>query len=810
MDAIRWSELEAHFDRALALSPARRGTYVAHLATTDPELHRELLRLLAAADAPHPSLDAPALDALRVEPPAAAPGCDGQQIGAWRLLERVGGGGMGEVYRAERADGRYEQTVAVKLLRPEAIEALPRFEAEQQILARLEHPGIARLYDAGVTGDGRPYTVMEWVDGIDLTRWCDAHRADLPTRLALFQQICAAVNWAHRHLLVHRDLKPTNLRVTADGQVKLLDFGIAKQLAGDDTETINAPLTLAYAAPEQLGGEPVTTATDVYALGVILFELLTGHLPWGRSGTALATAIRRLGKAPPPLPSRAVADGGPIPKSLLRGDLDAIVARALRPEPDARYPDARALADDVHRHLAHEPVQARAGSRGYVLRRGLRRHWLPLSAAAAVFAAMALALAGIAWQARQTRLEARRAEAVQSFMVELFRTNTSNQPDPVKARQTSARELLDIGVGRIATQLDDAPESKLALLRLFGDLYRDFALARDEIPLRQQAVDLSGRLYGRDSPERAGDLLQQAWVSSDVDPDSAARAIDEVRAILDRRHDRDSFLRGRLLAAQASNDSASDMVRARDEAAQAVAILGRYPESFELVDALYTQAIAEGASGRYAQAMAPMQRAIDMLVRVKGPHAPELAFYCLRMAQIANMVRSHAVAIASAQRAIDAARAKGTERDYDAVRAQTAMAEALTGAERPRDALAFAARASDTAPPTSPDDAEALMLRNYVHLAASRAKVRAGDPAAGAADAETALAEVRMQGRDDAFLALTLEFRAEALIEQGEIDAARRALDDSARIYRRIGARPREWPAILRVRIALADGRAAE
>ncbi|MDB5967552.1 MAG: serine/threonine-protein kinase [Hydrocarboniphaga sp.] len=802
MNLARWPELEAHFDQAVTMPPAQRARYLADLAT-QPELQTALLGLLAAADAPDPALGRPAVDALRANKPAA-PALIGQRVGAWRLLEWVGAGGMGEVYRAERADGRYEQVVAVKLLRADALDSLQRFEMERRILAQLEHPGIARLYDAGVTDDGRPYIVMEWVDGIDLVSWCTQQAADLPARLALFLQICEAVSWAHRHLLVHRDIKPANVLVTEEGRAKLLDFGIAKHLSGHGTQTINAPLTPAYAAPEQLSGEPITTATDVYALGVMLFQLLTGRLPWSGDGASLPMMFKRLMETPAPAPSRVVAADSPVPRRALRGDLDAIVGRALRQEPAARYADARELADDIRRYQERLPVQARAGARSYVLRRYLRRHWLAFATAAVVFAAMTVALVAITREARKARIEAQRAAAVQSFMVELFRTNSSNQPDPVKARQTTARELLDIGAKRIHTELNSAPENKLALLRLFGDLYRDFALTQDEMPLRQQAVDLSRRLYGQNSPELAGDLLQQAWVTVDLDADAAAREIDEARAILDRRHDDDSFLRGRLLASSAANDSASDMVRARNEAAQAVAILSRYPDSFELVDALYTQAIAEAASGRYLDAMPPLQRAIDMLVRVKGPYAPELAFYYLRMASIAGLMKSHDVAIASAQKAIDLARAKGSEHDYDWVRAQSAMAEALVGAERPRDALASVARAKAAAPPASPSDAE---LRNYVHLAAARALVRAGDPETGLADADTALVEVRAQQRDDAFLALTLEFRAEVLEELGKTDEAERALDDSARIYQRIGALPREWPAILRIHMALATGR---
>ena len=789
---------------ALDAPPERRAAFLAAACAGDAALRAHLERLLRLAERGDGFLDRSPITQPSAAPAPDADDATGRVVGAYRLLRPIGSGGMSEVWLAERVEGGFRQQVAIKRIHG-PLGAAERFRAEREILAGLTHAGIARLYDGGVEPGGGAWMAMEYVEGEHLAAYCRTRGLPLAERLALFLQVCDAVAYAHTHLVVHRDLKPANILVTSDGQAKLLDFGIAKLLDEEARETTRTiQMTPAYAAPEQLSGAGIGTATDVHALGAILFELLTGRLPWTDDSASLATAVQRLLDAPLPLPSRVARADAPIARRALRGDLDAIVGKALRKEPDARYPDARALADDVRRHLAHEPVRARADARSYVLRRFLRRHWLALSTATAVFVAMAAAIVAVTQQAHKARLEAQRAAAVQAFMADLFRTNSSNQPDPVKARSTTARELLDIGVKRIGDRLDDAPENKLALLRLFGDLYRDFALSSEEIPLRRQAVELSRRLYGDDSPELVGDLLQQAWVTGDLDHDAAARAIDEARAILDRRHDETSFLRGRLLAAQASNDSSSDMVRARDEAARAVDILGRYPDSFELVDALYTQAVAEGSSGRYLQAMALLRRAIDLLVEVKGPHAPELAFYQMRLAQLANQAQRHAVAVASAQKAIDAAGAKGTGHDYDGVRAQATMVQALVGADRPRDALAFVARAKAAAPAVVENDAE---LRNYVHMTASRAEVRAGDAEAGLVDADAALADVRAMGRDDAFLALTLEVRAEALAELGRIDEAQQTLDDAEWIYRRVGSPPREWPAIQRIRLALDSGR---
>ncbi|MEO6365430.1 MAG: serine/threonine-protein kinase, partial [Luteimonas sp.] len=274
--AVRhWAEVDRLLDRVLALPPTDRAAFVEQQTTEDPRLREEVLALLADLRTRGDLLDRPAVDALSRRAPAQdlAPG---HRIGAYQVSSLLGRGGMGEVYRAERADGQFEHHVALKLLRQDAVEHLGLFVSERRILATLEHPGIARLYDAGVSDDGRPYMVMELVDGMPITDWCAQRQASLHERLALFMQVCEAVAYAHQNLVIHRDLKPGNILVTANGRAKLLDFGVAKLLSGSVEEaTRNTPLTLSYAAPEQLKQAAVSTATDLYALGVLLFELLT-------------------------------------------------------------------------------------------------------------------------------------------------------------------------------------------------------------------------------------------------------------------------------------------------------------------------------------------------------------------------------------------------------------------------------------------------------------------------------------------------------------------------------------------------------
>src|SRR5581483_5299981 len=362
-------------DALLDLPVEARADYLARRDHDDPVVLREVESLLRATQQCGDFLATPArlTTAHGSEPPPPE-----MRVGVWKLTRHIGRGGMGVVYEAVRAEGDFAQRVAIKLLRSEAIAELERFNVERQILARLEHTGIARLYDGGIAPDGRPYMVMELIAGEPITDYCARTRASLQERMRLFVQVCEAVAYAHRNLVVHRDLKPANILVTAEGQVKLLDFGVAKLLAVDHrelTRTAAAPLTPASAAPEQLLGGPVTTATDVYTLGLLLFGLLTGNRPWSPAGEPIAHAMRIVLERPAPAPSTTAASlpDPPLPPRMLRGDLDAIVAKALRQEPAHRYETVDALKHDVERAVRGDAVAARSGARMYQLGRFLRR-----------------------------------------------------------------------------------------------------------------------------------------------------------------------------------------------------------------------------------------------------------------------------------------------------------------------------------------------------------------------------------------------------------------------------------------------------
>ena len=389
----RFARLEPLIERALELEGAARERFVALCADIYPDLGEELRRALAD-DASLPALGALAAEIVR----GHATDRHDLRVGSWRLAERIGRGGMGSVYRAERADGAFDMRVAIKLLRGGDPRFREQLERERHLLARLDHPGIARLIDGGVLQDGQPWLAMELAAGQDLDLWL-ATNPPLRARLEAFSAICDAVASAHDAQIVHRDLKPRNIRVLDGGQVKLLDFGIAKLLAQDTATGVTRHLALTpeYAAPEQLGGGTVTPRTDVYALGALLHLLLTGRSPnppFDGNWVAYADHIRQV--EPPPA-SRVVASPPPValPVECLRGDLDAIVAKALRRDPALRYESVRAFALDVRRHLQDAPVAARPQTLRYRASKWRRRHPVAAGLVAILMLAACVALVAL-------------------------------------------------------------------------------------------------------------------------------------------------------------------------------------------------------------------------------------------------------------------------------------------------------------------------------------------------------------------------------------------------------------------------------
>ena len=516
MDSTRWQHVKTLFERALDLPAPKRATFLDEACAGDLLLRHEIDSLLRAADDDADFLEVPAVQAaLDVIARTSDRIRTGRRLGPYRIVGELGRGGMGTVYLAERDDGLFEQQVAVKVVHSnlDADNTEGRFARERSILAALKHPHIARLYDGGMTDDGRPYLVMEYIDGRPLTAYCDAHRLSIRQRLELFRAVCAAVQYAHQNLVVHRDLKPSNILVTegSDGAptVKLLDFGIAKLLAADDdapeeslTRTAHTVMTPEYAAPEQVRRRPVTTATDVYSLGVILYELLSGHRPYRLRGLRPSQVEHLICEMDPPPPSTAVlrtaettgetGEDGPAvgetpemisrsrstqPEKLhrrLRGDLDKIVSMAMRKEPERRYASVAELAEDLHRYLVGLPVRAHSDTPFYRTSKFFRRHRLGITTAVLVFLSLLGSVLATHRQAKIAETEQRRAEQRFADVHALANALLLDVYDAIAELPggTAARELL---VRRALTYLDklaSEAENDVTLQLELAEAYR--------------------------------------------------------------------------------------------------------------------------------------------------------------------------------------------------------------------------------------------------------------------------------------------------------------------------------------------------
>ncbi|MFG0320260.1 MAG: serine/threonine-protein kinase, partial [Planctomycetota bacterium JB042] len=535
MPPDRWDRLEAIFHDALERRAEERDAFVEAASGGDRGLAEEVRRMLAA-DADAEGLVAPSPGALARKIATSAVLEVGERLGAWRVVRPIASGGMGSVFLAERDDRRFEQRVAIKVIRRELVAegTTERFRRERRLLARLRHPNVARLLDGGETDDGRPYLVMEHVDGEPIDAYCDGRRLAIERRIELFRDVCAAVDEAHRNLVVHRDLKPSNILVTADGTPKLLDFGIAKLLEEPDdlepdlTRTGNRPMTPGYASPEQVRAEPTTTATDVYSLGVVLYELLTGQRPYGPTVTGGYELERAICETTPTRPSDAVAApsvGSPErppdaagrlrssrPEALRRrlaGDLDNIVLRAMQKDPTRRYPSAGALGDDLRRHLLDLPVAARPDSVAYRARKFVKRNRLAAAmigvAATAVIGGTAGAVrwAVVAERERERAAEAAEGERLQS---DRFRAVNAFLGDLLSAASPAGLgtdvpvgAVLDRAAARIDDELDD-PSVEMDVRLTIGRTYSAIGRHADAALHFEAALALARRHLPADDP----------------------------------------------------------------------------------------------------------------------------------------------------------------------------------------------------------------------------------------------------------------------------------------------------------------------
>ena len=677
MPTSRWSRVDAVFSGALELPADERASYVEQACAGDAELRREVEELLRAADSADTLIDrlAPQIDPPRHPPAPESPVPDGMDIGAYRVVRLLGEGGMGAVYLAERADGQFEQQVAIKIVRPSRLrggELVQRFVRERQILARLQHPNIARLYDGGVTPDGLPFLVMEYVEGRPITEYCDSGGLSIDRRVRLLQDVGRAVQYAHRNLVIHRDLKPSNILVTGDGEVKLLDFGIAKLLAEDEDpeRTRTGPvMTPAYAAPEQVAGADVTTATDVYTLGVLLFELLAGHRP---NEDAPDADDDRAGVHP------------------AGGDLDLICRMALRDEPERRYPSAQALVDDLQRYADGHPVTARPDSLRYRTRKFVTRHRGGVAAAALILVSLVAGLGAALWQSGIARHEAATAREVSDFALGLF--EVSDPDAALEAGDLTVRDLLLRGAERIDEELAGQPEVQAEMYSVVGPIFRRLGMYDDARPLLLRAVELQGATSGRESVAYAAAVHELGLLETAAGETERADSLLMVALDLyeraDGRHDLEI---GRVLGDLALVERTEN----REEIADSLFRLARaaLARGGAPADEVYALSLAHAEIlhmlGKTASADSVYTEVVDRAAELSADSSLALARTLALSGQRASFEGDLERARQLLQNAIDLRRAALGDRHHDVAMAMSAMAGVLMDEGRLDEAIAM-------------------------------------------------------------------------------------------------------------------------
>jgi serine/threonine-protein kinase len=772
----RHQRLRALFDAADAMPPGERAAWLRTQAPDDPALADEVLALLATAD-DDATLAAPPAELLRDAFSAAdravdgddvtdavthsrqAPGADatgvsdgmvGRRIGPYRLVRLLGTGGMGAVYEAVRDDAQFTMRVAIKLLRRGADSALAvrRFRYERQILAQLRHPHIAALLDGGVTDDGQPYFALEYVEGQPITRWSDAHRLGVADRVRLLLQVCGAVQHAHGQLVVHRDLKPANILVSDDGQVHLLDFGIARLLredGGEDqlpaTEGAGRVLTPDYASPEQYLGLPAQPASDIHALGVIACELLGGQRPFRLSGLPWPEAQHTVSTAPRPAPSLLVRSADPsrygaariaTVERQLRGDLDAIVQQAMHADPSRRYPTVDALAADLQAVLDGRPVRARRDGAAYRLRTFVRRR--PIETVAALVVALTLAAGTIVSirAARRAERERQRTAAVNTFLQRML---ASADPD-AGGRDVTVRAVLEQATRDLAGG-SLAPDIEADLRYTIGSTYYGLGVWDSAAAVARDAFDLHVRLYGRADPRTARVLALRAAAVEGLGDFAQAESLITSAVAMHRRAPRPD---PRLLAEALDHQARIASTQGRPEEAErmlteAAALLRAAPDSAAraaLATVLANLAVERTYRGRTDEAESLQREAVEIERAVSGTATTRFA----------EMERGLA----------DLLEGRGAYGEADSLlRHALGVLDARLG---PTHTLTLRARAN-----------------------AARLRLRAGDPAGAVALADSVIVHIGgALPENDVTAASVLQFQGAALDSLGRLEEAERAL----------------------------------
>lgn len=661
MDKSRWDQIGALFSKAVELAPDERPGFLTDACGEDAALRRDVESLLAA----HGNLDEVflgELDAASVAKLIDAAENAPERIGPWRVLAEIGRGGMGVVYKARRDDGQFEQQVALKLIKRgmDSDQIQQRFFRERQILAGMDHPGIAHLLDGGVTPDGRPWFALEHIEGVLLPRYCEEHQLGIEQRLRLFTEVCAAVEYAHRNLVVHRDLKPSNILVDSQGRVKLLDFGIAKLLSDDETldETRTAAegrlMTPGYGAPELVLGGQITTATDVYSLGIILYELLTGKLPYRLTQGDVASQMLALADSEPPKLSTLAADDDPSSiktrfRRRLGRELDTIARKAIQSEPERRYASAAALREDVERYVRGEPVLACPDSLFYRARKLVQRHRASFAAAALVVLSLLLGLSAALWQAGVAarerdlaRQEAVQTEQVKDFIIDLF---SATDPRDLQGAELTAKRLLDRGLERVRSSLGTRPDIRLELLTAIAEASKLLGDHQGAQTLFAEALAIEVGSEARDRLRVAAALNGFGETAASLRDDRQAeeyhrRALD-IRlefAGPDSRDTAQSY--NNLAVALAGQRKLSEAIEIYG---QALDILERVAEETdpEMLNTLGNLAVAHRLQGDYREAERLLRTVVARMRRQQGEDHPYMITYQSQLAAVQSRLGNY-------------------------------------------------------------------------------------------------------------------------------------------------------------------------
>ncbi|MEW5917122.1 MAG: serine/threonine-protein kinase [Gemmatimonadota bacterium] len=823
----RWAEVERVLDAALQLPSDEVPAYLERECGEDADLRREVEQLLqSCAKASGFLEELPGHLAAELLAERSAP--TGRRIGPYVVSGEIGRGGMGVVYLAERNDGQFKQRVALKVL-PHGLEsdhAIRRFLEERQILASLVHPGIARLLDGGVTDDELPYFAMEYVDGTSIDKYCDKRQLSIEERLRLFAEVCDAVQYAHQNLVVHRDLKPSNIFVTEDGSVRLLDFGIAKLVssdvpneaaeAQDITGTAGRWLTPRYASPEQMCGKPITTVSDVYTLGVLLYELLTGHSPYHLAALTPAELSRAVCEQEAPRPSVAVlrhftitrSDGSTVdiapedaararglrPDRLarrLQGDLDTIVLTAMRKDTARRYASAGVLADDVRRHLAGRPVRARPDTLTYRASRFVRRHRVAVSVGGALVLSLIIGGAGIAWQgtiAQREREYAQRQAATaaraSALLVEMFRLS---DPDVSKGETITAREILTRVTRRVETDFARDPDLQALMLLETGRIYQNLTLLDDAERLVRQGVAL--RRGDGPSLDLAAGLHQLGEIEASrarfAEAESHFREAFEMRRALHREPHDDITASARGLADVLHNQRKHDGAEPLYHEVIAAERRLHGPDSPHVASALYALAVNNHDRGKFGDAEPLFRAAVTIYRRIPGTNDPVAASARFNLANVLLFTQRYAEAEPLFREALQLRRQMYPPGHRATIEALAGLGSFLHNTSQFKDAEAVIREGLETGSATlGADHPDILQLKQILGAVQSEL--------ARYADADRWLSDVlqhwRKRDEPNNSLAFTIHIiRGESRLLGGRLDAAqadfREALVSARRVF---------------------------